>query len=72
VCGLADGNHRAYPDGDYDKETAMAQATAQNQKKILSNQKSIVTNQSKILKNQQSILKNQRKILSNQSKILRK
>ena len=54
------------------KEATMAQATVQNQKKILAGQKGIVSNQVKILKNQQSILKNQKKILSNQSRILRK
>ena len=58
--------------GNYNKEATMAQATLQNQKRIIANQRMIVTNQGKILRNQQAILKNQRKILSNQGKILRK
>jgi hypothetical protein len=53
-------------------EAAMAQATAQNQRKIISNQSAIIANQTKILRNQKSILTNQKRILKNQSKILKK
>jgi hypothetical protein len=54
------------------KETAMAQATTQNQKTIISNQRSIISNQTKILRNQKAILTNQKRILSNQARILKK
>ena len=54
------------------REATMAQATTQNQQKIMATQRTIVGNQNKILRNQQAILKNQKKILSNQGKILRK
>jgi hypothetical protein len=53
-------------------ETTMAQATAQNQRKIISNQSAIMANQTKILRNQKGILANQKKILKNQGKILKK
>jgi len=53
-------------------EAAMAQATAQNQRKIISNQSAIIANQTKILRNQKSILTNQKRIIRNQGKILKK
>ena len=61
--------HFTEPSND---EAAMAQATIQNQKKLMAGQRAITGNQIKIIRNQQAILKNQKKILSNQSKILRK
>jgi len=42
----------------------MAQATAQNQRKIISNQSAIIANQTKILRNQKAIIRNQKKILA--------
>jgi hypothetical protein len=49
----------------------MAQATAQNQRTIISNQRAILTNQTKILRNQKGILTNQKKILKNQARFSR-
>jgi len=45
----------------------MAQATLQNQKRIIANQRVIVTNQKKILRNQDPLTR----ILGNQGEILR-
>ena len=62
------------------QDTAMAQATLENQQKILKGHREIVSNQKKILRNQERlmlilaneviIIRNQEAIIKNQKKIL--
>jgi hypothetical protein len=68
----AHGRATLHRPSEQQTETTMAQATAQNQRKIISNQSAIIGNQTKILRNQKAILTNQKRILKNQGKILKK
>jgi hypothetical protein len=79
VCG------EVYPIGAFEthnEEPLMAEATRNNQERIIANERKILRNQdrlvrildnqNRILRDLQAMLKNQKKILANQSRILAK